>query len=158
MPSHWSGALFGCLFVRSSPCRKWPNTQKNGCWLPPSDHIQSENLFQIRQDQEKGMNGPASLLHSWRWELICLDEITFCKSGHFEDSLWYIKAMTTYMISWCEWYATNNNAAGKLPLPEALWVWINGSSIYCWWRWRGTLEHFICNKKREEVLFAFHSK
>ena len=91
-------------------------------------------------------------------ELICLDEITFCKSGHFEDILWYIKAMTTYMISWCEWYATNNNAAGKLPLPKALWVWINGSSIHCWWRWRGTLEHFICNKKREEVLFAFHSK
>ena len=60
----------GCrLFVRLSPCRKWPNTQKNGCWLPPSDHIQRKTLFQTRQDQEKGMNGPASLLHSWRWVL-----------------------------------------------------------------------------------------
>ena len=61
--------LFVCLFVCSWPCRKWPNTQKNGCWLPPSDHIQSKTLFQTRQDQEKGMNGPASLLHSWRWVL-----------------------------------------------------------------------------------------
>ena len=58
------------LFVCSSPRRKWPNTKENGCWLPPSDHIQSENLFQIRQDQEKWMNGPASLLHSWRWVLL----------------------------------------------------------------------------------------
>ena len=58
----------GCLGVcSSSPCRKWPNTQENGCWLPPSDHIQSETLFQTRQDQEKGMDGPASLLHSWLW-------------------------------------------------------------------------------------------
>ena len=40
-------------FVRSSPCRKWPNTEENGCWLPPSDHIQSETLFQTRQDQGK---------------------------------------------------------------------------------------------------------
>ena len=53
----------------SSPCQKWPNTQENGCWLLPSGHIQSENLFQIRQYQKKGMNGPASLLHSWRWVL-----------------------------------------------------------------------------------------
>ena len=48
----------------SSPCRKWPNTQENGCCLPPSDHIQSKILFQTKQDQERGMNGPASLLHS----------------------------------------------------------------------------------------------
>ena len=41
------------LFVCSPPCRKWPNTQENGCWLPPSDHIQSETLFQTRQDQGK---------------------------------------------------------------------------------------------------------
>ena len=39
-------------------------TQENGCRLPPSDHIQSETLFQTRQDQEKGMDSPASLLHS----------------------------------------------------------------------------------------------
>ena len=62
--------LVGCSFVCLSPCRKWPNTQKNGCWLPPSDHIQSKTLFQTRQDQEKGMNGPACLLHSWRWVLL----------------------------------------------------------------------------------------
>ena len=29
--------------------------------LPLSDHIQSETLFQTKQDQEWGMNGPASL-------------------------------------------------------------------------------------------------
>ena len=73
LPSH-TGQEQACsritwLFVRSSPCRKWPNTQENGCWLPPSDHIQSETLFQTRQDQEKGINGSASLLHSWRWVL-----------------------------------------------------------------------------------------
>jgi len=53
----------------SWPCRKWPNTQENGCCLPPSDHIQSKILFQTKQDQERGMNGPASLLHSWHWVL-----------------------------------------------------------------------------------------
>ena len=53
----------------SSPCRIWPNTQENGCCLPPSDHIQSKILFQTKQDQERGMNGPASLLHSWHWVL-----------------------------------------------------------------------------------------
>ena len=37
--------------------------------MPPSDHIQSETLFQTRQDQEKGINGSANLLHSWRWVL-----------------------------------------------------------------------------------------
>ena len=52
------------LVVCLSPCRKWPNTQENGCCLPPSDHIQSKILFQTKQDQERGMNGPASLLHS----------------------------------------------------------------------------------------------
>ena len=62
----------GCSFVRLSPCQKWPNTKENGYWLPPSDHIQSETLFQTRQDQEKGMNGPASLLHSWRGVLFIL--------------------------------------------------------------------------------------
>ena len=38
----------GWLFVRSSPCQKW----QDGCCLPPSDHIQSETLFQTRQDQK----------------------------------------------------------------------------------------------------------
>ena len=56
----------------SWPCRKWPNTQENGCCLPPSDHIQSKILFQTKQDQERGMNGPASLFHSWHWVLFNL--------------------------------------------------------------------------------------
>ena len=34
--------LFGCSFVCSmSPCRKWPNIQDYGCWLPSGDHIHS---------------------------------------------------------------------------------------------------------------------
>ena len=37
------------LVGRLSPCRKWPNTQKNGCWV-----------CWLRQ---------ASLLHSWQWFL-----------------------------------------------------------------------------------------
>ena len=42
-------------------------------WLliTPSDHLQSETLFQTRQDQERGMNGHASLFHSWHWVLFC---------------------------------------------------------------------------------------
>ena len=46
--------------------------QYTGKWLllPPSDHIQSETLFQTKQDQERRMNGPASLLHSWHWVLL----------------------------------------------------------------------------------------
>ena len=53
-----------------SACRKWSNTHGNGCWLCPSYQIQSETLFQTRQDQERGMNGQASLLHSWHWVLL----------------------------------------------------------------------------------------
>ena len=57
LPSHTSQeqacSRITWLFVRSWPCRKWPNTQENGCWLPLSDHIQSETLFQTRQDQGK---------------------------------------------------------------------------------------------------------
>ena len=64
----------------SWPCRKWPNTQENGCCLPPSDHIQSKILFQTKQDQERGMNGPASLLHSWHWVLF-----------HFKLIFWIMK-------------------------------------------------------------------
>ena len=42
----------GCLFVRVSPCRKWPNTLENGCWLPPIiSSIHSETLFHTRQDE-----------------------------------------------------------------------------------------------------------
>ena len=42
----WIIRLFCCSFVCSmSPRRKWPNTQENGCWLPPSHHIHSWNHF-----------------------------------------------------------------------------------------------------------------
>ena len=40
-------SLVVCLFVTRP---KWPNTQENGCWLPPSDHIQSKTLFQTKPD------------------------------------------------------------------------------------------------------------
>ena len=56
----------GCSFVWLSPCRKLPNTQENGWWLAHSDHIHSWNPF---LDQERGIIGPASLLHSWHWVL-----------------------------------------------------------------------------------------
>ena len=62
-----AGSNVGWVFRCLSPCQQWHNTQDNGCWVPPSDHNQSETLFQTRQDQEKGWNGPASHLHSWRW-------------------------------------------------------------------------------------------
>ena len=55
------------LALGSPGCRSFVTMPKmaqyTGKWLllPPSDHIQSETLF---PDQERGMNGPASLLHS----------------------------------------------------------------------------------------------
>ena len=46
----------GPSFVCSmSPCRKWLNTQKNGYWMPPSDHIHRRNPF---EDQTKRNNWP----------------------------------------------------------------------------------------------------
>ena len=39
----------------SSPCRKLPNTQENGCWLPRV--ITSKVKPFSRQDQERGMKG-----------------------------------------------------------------------------------------------------
>ena len=42
-----------------------------GCPLSVTncDQVQSETISQTRQDQERGMNGTASLLHSWHWVL-----------------------------------------------------------------------------------------
>ena len=58
------GWSFFFLFVTMPEMAQYTS----GCWLPPSDHIQSETLFQTRQqDQEREMNGPASLLHGWHW-------------------------------------------------------------------------------------------
>ena len=39
------------LFVRLPPCQKWPYTQENGCWLPPSDHIHIWNPFPARPEK-----------------------------------------------------------------------------------------------------------
>ena len=52
------------LFCRClwPPSQKWPNTQEDGC----NGHIKKRNSF---PDQERGMNVPASLLHSWHWVL-----------------------------------------------------------------------------------------
>ena len=55
------GCSFVCLFVTMLKMAQYTGKR---LLLPPSDHIQSETLFQNRQDQERGMNGPASLLHS----------------------------------------------------------------------------------------------
>ena len=54
--------LFGRLFVVTMP----KMAKYTGIWLltAPRDHIQSETLFQTRQDQERGIKGTASLLHS----------------------------------------------------------------------------------------------
>ena len=56
--------LFVRLFVCSSPCQKWPNTQENGCYCPLVVTSKVKLFFQTTQDEERGMNGPASLLHS----------------------------------------------------------------------------------------------
>ena len=95
------------LFVCSSPCRKWPNTQENGCCLPPSDHIQSKILFQTKQDQERGMNGPASLLHSWHWVLfmqfspqlciLCHRVYISCETIMWSISVYYLHSAPTWL-------------------------------------------------------------
>ena len=78
----------GCSVGCSSPCRKWPNTQENGYWLPPSDHIHSW------PDQERGIISQASLLHSWHWVLFfqCLEKL-FC------DILIFLRSM---LLLWKE--------------------------------------------------------
>ena len=68
--------LFVCLFNVTMP--KWPNTQENGCSLPPCDHNQGQTLFQTRLDQEKATIGSAVFLHCWHWILLFL-----CR--HFEE-------------------------------------------------------------------------
>ena len=65
LPSHWSRWSFGW----SSPCRKRPNTQENGCSLSQSDHIPRWYPF---PDQEWGIIGQTSLLHNWHRVLFLL--------------------------------------------------------------------------------------
>ena len=78
---HWSRAGLhsgssGCLFVWSfvlvSPCQNDPIHRKIVVDCPTvfTVHIQGETLFQARLDQERGINGTASLLHSWQWVLL----------------------------------------------------------------------------------------
>ena len=76
----------GCLVVFLFDV-KWPNTKENSCWLPPSDQLQSETLFQSRHDQEKGMKGPASLLQSWHWVLFLS---ILCITGT-QSAFWKVK-------------------------------------------------------------------
>ena len=71
--------LVGCSFVRLSPCRKWPNTQNNGCWLPHSNHIHGRYPF---SDQKLEIIGQASLLHGWHWILFNPSWV-HCASGNF---------------------------------------------------------------------------
>ena len=55
--------------VCSSPCRIWPNLQKNVCWLCPALMItpKGKTLFLTKPEHYWGMIGQtqASLLHSW---------------------------------------------------------------------------------------------
>ena len=74
--------LFVCLFVcRSSHCRVAQYTGKWFLTAPPSDHIQSETLFQTSQDHTRGVNGPASRLHSSTGS--CLYLCLFVRSSSF---------------------------------------------------------------------------
>ena len=88
---------------------KGPNTQENGCWLPPGDHIQSETLFETRQDQDRGMNGSASLLHSWHWVLSTLTlQFGLIFLCHHTASWWFLSALLKIrMIFIMNWKAKN---------------------------------------------------
>ena len=63
--------------------------QYTGKWFltaPPSDHIQSETLFQTSQDHTRGVNGPASRLHSSTGS--CLYLCLFVRSSSFTGERW----------------------------------------------------------------------
>ena len=69
----WINQLFVWLFVTMAKM-----AQNTGKWLltAPSDHIQSETLFQARQDQEKGMN-----------PVFCIVDAGSCSSSVFIRNL-----------------------------------------------------------------------
>ena len=49
---------------------KLPNTYEDGCWLPHGDHINRWYPFPDRtRNEEKLVNGQASLWHRWHWVL-----------------------------------------------------------------------------------------
>ena len=77
LPLHWSRAGLHydqpvvCLFVRHHAKNGLIN-RKMVVDCPPVITSICETLFQARQDQERGIIGPASLLHSWHWVLLFL--------------------------------------------------------------------------------------
>ena len=106
----------GCSFVRSSPCRKCPNTQKNGYWLPHSDHIHEWYPF---SDQEWEIIGQASLLHGWHWILFNSSWV-HCASGNFYHIFWNPNVVGLLLIIFVSW----------IPLP-----WSEATlslKCYCW--------------------------
>ena len=61
--------LVGRSFVRLSPCQNYLvyfYRQKYGYWIRPSDQGHRQKSFS-RPDQERGIIGPASLVHSRYW-------------------------------------------------------------------------------------------
>ena len=73
----------------------WANTQENSFWLPHSDHIHMY-MWHPYPDQEWGIIGQATLLHSWHWVFfriflkgICLSRIEVIRVG----ATWFVWEM-----------------------------------------------------------------
>ena len=83
LPCLLTGKEWACTkIIRLSPCRKWPNTQENGCWLPQSDHIHRRYPF---PDQEWGIIGQASVLHSWQRVMFFLKSCWLTQKSSFSS-------------------------------------------------------------------------
>ena len=57
----------GWVFVCLAPCQTWPHNRKKVFDCHPVITSLCETLLQTRQDQERGIIGQASFLHSWHW-------------------------------------------------------------------------------------------
>ena len=83
LPCLLTGKEWACTkIIWLTPCQKWPYTHENGCWLPQSDHIHRQYPF---PDQEWGMIGRASVLHSWQWVLFFLKSCWITQKSSFSS-------------------------------------------------------------------------
>ena len=120
----------GWLFVRSFVTMpKMAQYTEKWLLLPPSDHIQSVTLF---PDQERGMNGPASLLHSWHWVLLFILTLIWVKKRQPSSSpLTCLEPSGQLMTSTCLF--PSPISLYKCNVVERKW-WEKIYKVICKWR------------------------
>ena len=75
--------------------------------MPPSNHINlGKTLLQTRPDQERGMIGPASLLHSLNW---VLSPFTFAKVNDNDE----VRSNLLYFICTVSIFSSTTNIQCK---------------------------------------------